>query len=287
MRGGSDLCAKSKLAKKTRRQGKVLAANGSFSVGAAPPPPAANGFFYVGAAPPAANGFFSVGAAPPPRRSLPTISSTTLVGAFAELRDIRGEGAAPTKFPVAPMLIALMLRGVAFDLRVKARTELKPLWYRAFYVGSLFCNEGASGLCAKSKLAKKTRRHGKGLSREWLLPRWSGPPEANGLFSVGAAPPPRRSLPIISSTTLVGAFADLRHIRGEGAAPTGSVCNRYSAKGDSSATKPFSPRHAPKSPLRCSPPCSWLGCRCLSNNPCPESRFFSCKYADFCNFRKY
>lgn len=39
--------------------------------------------------------------------------------------------------PVALMLIALMLRGVAFDFRVKARAELKPLWDRAFYVGSL------------------------------------------------------------------------------------------------------------------------------------------------------
>ena len=39
--------------------------------------------------------------------------------------------------PVALMLIALMLRGVAFDFRVKARAELKPLWDRAFYAGSL------------------------------------------------------------------------------------------------------------------------------------------------------
>jgi len=39
--------------------------------------------------------------------------------------------------PVALMLIALMLRGVAFDFRVKARAEHKPLWDRAFYAGSL------------------------------------------------------------------------------------------------------------------------------------------------------
>jgi cytochrome d ubiquinol oxidase subunit II len=39
--------------------------------------------------------------------------------------------------PVALMLVALMLRGVAFDFRVKARAEHKPLWDRAFYAGSL------------------------------------------------------------------------------------------------------------------------------------------------------
>ncbi len=39
--------------------------------------------------------------------------------------------------PVALMLLALTLRGVAFDFRVKARDKHKPLWDRAFYVGSL------------------------------------------------------------------------------------------------------------------------------------------------------
>jgi cytochrome d ubiquinol oxidase subunit II len=39
--------------------------------------------------------------------------------------------------PVALMLVALTLRGVAFDFRVKARAQHKPLWDRAFYVGSL------------------------------------------------------------------------------------------------------------------------------------------------------
>ncbi len=38
--------------------------------------------------------------------------------------------------PVALMLIALTLRGVAFDFRVKARAVHKPLWDRAFYAGS-------------------------------------------------------------------------------------------------------------------------------------------------------
>ncbi|MDZ7937300.1 MAG: cytochrome d ubiquinol oxidase subunit II [Rhodoferax sp.] len=39
--------------------------------------------------------------------------------------------------PVALMLVALTLRGVAFDFRVKARAAHKPLWDRAFYTGSL------------------------------------------------------------------------------------------------------------------------------------------------------
>jgi cytochrome d ubiquinol oxidase subunit II len=39
--------------------------------------------------------------------------------------------------PVALMLLGLTLRGVAFDFRVKARAEHKPLWDRAFYAGSL------------------------------------------------------------------------------------------------------------------------------------------------------
>ena len=39
--------------------------------------------------------------------------------------------------PVVLMLVALTLRGVAFDFRVKARDKHKPLWDRAFYTGSL------------------------------------------------------------------------------------------------------------------------------------------------------
>ena len=39
--------------------------------------------------------------------------------------------------PVALMLIGLILRGVAFDFRVKARAAHKPLWNRAFFAGSL------------------------------------------------------------------------------------------------------------------------------------------------------
>ncbi len=39
--------------------------------------------------------------------------------------------------PVALMLIALTLRGVAFDFRVKARDRHRPLWDKAFFAGSL------------------------------------------------------------------------------------------------------------------------------------------------------
>ncbi len=38
--------------------------------------------------------------------------------------------------PVALMLIGLILRGVAFDFRVKARDLHKPLWNRLFFTGS-------------------------------------------------------------------------------------------------------------------------------------------------------
>lgn len=38
--------------------------------------------------------------------------------------------------PVALMLVALSLRGVAFDFRVKAKAQHRPLWDRAFQLGS-------------------------------------------------------------------------------------------------------------------------------------------------------
>ena len=38
--------------------------------------------------------------------------------------------------PVALMLVGLILRGVAFDFRVKAQAAHKPMWNRAFFVGS-------------------------------------------------------------------------------------------------------------------------------------------------------
>ncbi|MDP2868512.1 cytochrome d ubiquinol oxidase subunit II [Methyloversatilis sp.] len=38
--------------------------------------------------------------------------------------------------PIALMLIGLILRGVAFDFRVKAQDTHKPLWNRGFFIGS-------------------------------------------------------------------------------------------------------------------------------------------------------
>ncbi|MCA3024894.1 MAG: cytochrome d ubiquinol oxidase subunit II [Rhodocyclaceae bacterium] len=42
--------------------------------------------------------------------------------------------------PVAVMLLGLILRGVAFDFRVKAEAHHKPLWNFAFYAGSLLAS---------------------------------------------------------------------------------------------------------------------------------------------------
>ncbi len=42
--------------------------------------------------------------------------------------------------PVAVMLVGLTLRGVAFDFRVKARDQHKPLWNRAFIGGSFIAS---------------------------------------------------------------------------------------------------------------------------------------------------
>ncbi len=42
--------------------------------------------------------------------------------------------------PAAAMLIGLILRGVAFDFRVKAPTRYKPFWNRAFFAGSLMAS---------------------------------------------------------------------------------------------------------------------------------------------------
>jgi len=42
--------------------------------------------------------------------------------------------------PVTFMLIGLILRGVAFDFRVKARAQRKPMWDRLFFTGSLLAS---------------------------------------------------------------------------------------------------------------------------------------------------
>ena len=42
--------------------------------------------------------------------------------------------------PVALMLVGLILRGVAFDFRVKAQDSMKALWDRLFFAGSLLAS---------------------------------------------------------------------------------------------------------------------------------------------------
>ncbi|MCW5654494.1 cytochrome d ubiquinol oxidase subunit II [Hydrogenophaga sp.] len=42
--------------------------------------------------------------------------------------------------PAAAMLVGLILRGVAFDFRVKAPAPYKPFWNRAFFAGSLLAS---------------------------------------------------------------------------------------------------------------------------------------------------
>jgi cytochrome d ubiquinol oxidase subunit II len=42
--------------------------------------------------------------------------------------------------PVAVMLVGLILRGVAFDFRVKAHDSHKPLWNRLFFIGSMLAS---------------------------------------------------------------------------------------------------------------------------------------------------
>ncbi len=42
--------------------------------------------------------------------------------------------------PVTFMLIGLILRGVAFDFRVKAKSDVKPMWDRLFFAGSMLAS---------------------------------------------------------------------------------------------------------------------------------------------------
>jgi len=63
--------------------------------------------------------------------------------------------------PVAVMLLGLMLRGVAFDFRVKAQDTHKPLWNFAFFAGS--------GLAAASQ-GWMLGRYITGLAEGW--PYW-------------------------------------------------------------------------------------------------------------------
>jgi cytochrome d ubiquinol oxidase subunit II len=67
--------------------------------------------------------------------------------------------------PVALMLVGLILRGVAFDFRVKAQDAHKPLWNKAFFVGS--------GLAASSQ-GWMLGRYITGLQEGWSTLLFAG-----------------------------------------------------------------------------------------------------------------
>jgi cytochrome d ubiquinol oxidase subunit II len=67
--------------------------------------------------------------------------------------------------PVALMLVGLVLRGVAFDFRVKAQDEWKPLWNFAFWAGS--------GLAAVSQ-GWMLGRYITGFAEGWLAQCFAG-----------------------------------------------------------------------------------------------------------------
>jgi cytochrome bd ubiquinol oxidase subunit II len=67
--------------------------------------------------------------------------------------------------PVAFMLVGLTLRGVAFDFRVKAQAAHKPLWNKAFFVGS--------GLAAASQ-GWMLGRYITGLQEGWMYMAFAG-----------------------------------------------------------------------------------------------------------------
>ena len=68
------------------------------------------------------------------------------IGPFWDANEtwlVLGIGILLIAFPVAHgiiLLVGLILRGVAFDFRVKAREPHKPLWNRAFFTGSLLAS---------------------------------------------------------------------------------------------------------------------------------------------------
>ncbi|MDO9074552.1 MAG: cytochrome d ubiquinol oxidase subunit II [Rubrivivax sp.] len=67
--------------------------------------------------------------------------------------------------PVALMLVGLILRGVAFDFRVKAQAARKPLWNFAFFAGS--------GLAAASQ-GWMLGRYITGLQEGWIFMVFAG-----------------------------------------------------------------------------------------------------------------
>ena len=157
--------------------------------------------------------------------------------------------------PVVLMLIGLMLRGVAFDFRVKVHASHKPLWNSLFWVGSLAdgrCRR--AGCSAATSPASRTRCSARGfalltalcvpaayalLGAGWLLIKTSGALQAKavhwarrawwgalrrvpGRFG-GLAAGERAHLPQVVQPALCGAAAAAAH-RDHGAAADCGTC---------------------------------------------------------------
>ena len=83
--------------------------------------------------------------------------------------------------PVALMLGALIVRGVAFDFRVKARAAHKGAWNRAFFAGSL-----VASLAQGVMLGRYVTGFGGG-ALQWLFALFVGASVAAGYALLGAA----------------------------------------------------------------------------------------------------
>ncbi|MBA3588658.1 cytochrome d ubiquinol oxidase subunit II [Methylibium sp.] len=67
--------------------------------------------------------------------------------------------------PVALMLVGLILRGVAFDFRVKAKAARKPMWDRLFFAGSLLASVSQGWMLG---------RYVSGFGEGWNYPVFAG-----------------------------------------------------------------------------------------------------------------
>jgi cytochrome d ubiquinol oxidase subunit II len=67
--------------------------------------------------------------------------------------------------PVTLMLIGLILRGVAFDFRVKAQAVRKPMWDRAFFAGSMIASVAQGWMLG---------RYVSGFGTGWNYPLFAG-----------------------------------------------------------------------------------------------------------------
>ncbi len=93
--------------------------------------------------------------------------------------------------PVTLMLVGLMLRGVTFDFRVKARDNHKPLWNRAFLTGSAIAS----------------------LAQGWMLGRYITGFADGWVAMLFAAAIALLPIPLMTPAALIGAGATLNSSR--------------------------------------------------------------------------